>query len=62
MCFYYYHWVDTSAAGQLVTGGIISPVVSVSAVTWFNRYVYAGKLKFLNSVIITKAKVLLPYV
>jgi hypothetical protein len=30
---YYYHWVDTSAAGQLVTGGIISPVVFVSAVT-----------------------------
>ena len=28
--FYYYHWVDPSAGGILVTEGIINPVVSDS--------------------------------
>jgi hypothetical protein len=32
-CFYYYHWVDTSAGGLLVPEGIIQPVVSASALT-----------------------------
>jgi hypothetical protein len=30
--------VDTSAGGLLVPEGIIRPVVSVSALTWFIRY------------------------
>ena len=29
--FYYYHWVDTSAGGQLVPEDIIRPVVNASA-------------------------------
>ena len=33
--FYYHHWVDTSAGGLFVPEGIIRPVVSVSALTWF---------------------------
>ena len=37
--FYYYHWVDTSAGGLLVLEGIICPVVSASALTWFIRYI-----------------------
>jgi hypothetical protein len=32
-------WVDTSTGGLLVLGGIIHPVVSVSALPWFIRYV-----------------------
>ena len=28
--FYYYHWIDDSAGGQLVSEGIIRPVVGVS--------------------------------
>jgi hypothetical protein len=35
---YYYHWVDTSNVGLLVPEGIIRPVVSVSALTWFIIY------------------------
>ena len=38
MCsmFYYHHWVDTSPGGlSLVVEGIIRPVVSTSALTWF---------------------------
>jgi len=38
--FYYYHCVDISACGLLVPKGIISPVVSASALTWFIRYIY----------------------
>ena len=38
LCFYYYHWVDTSAGGLLVPRGIIHPVASVLALTWFIRY------------------------
>ena len=37
-CFY--HWVDTSAGGLLVSEGIIRSVVSVSILTWFIRYIY----------------------
>jgi hypothetical protein len=37
--FYYYHWVDTSAGGLLVSEGIIHLVVSASALTWFIRYI-----------------------
>lgn len=36
--FMNYHWIDTSAGGQLVPEGIILPVVSVSAPTRFIRY------------------------
>jgi hypothetical protein len=38
--FYYYHWVDTSASGLLVTEGIIHPVVSVSALNMVYYYMY----------------------
>ena len=34
-----YHWVDTSAGGLFVPEGIIRPVVTVSALTWFIRYI-----------------------
>jgi hypothetical protein len=34
-------WVNTSAAGLLVSEVIINPVVIVSALTWFIRYIYA---------------------
>jgi hypothetical protein len=37
---YYHHWVDTSAGGLLVPKGIILPMVSVSAQTWFIRYIF----------------------
>ena len=49
--FYYYHWVDTSAGGLLVPEGIIRPVVSASALTWFNRYTFVCVIEiyFLNS-------------
>jgi hypothetical protein len=36
--FYYHHWVDASAGGLLIPEGIIRPVVSASALTWFIRY------------------------
>ena len=39
-------FVDTSAGGLLVAEGIIRPVVSVSALTWFNRYIVYVLLKF----------------
>jgi hypothetical protein len=58
--FYYYHWVDTSAGELLVPEGIIRPVVSASALTWFIRYIYYWNLQFLKNVIIHKTKVLLP--
>jgi hypothetical protein len=58
--FYYYHWVHTTAGGLLVPEGIIRPVVSVSALTWFIRYVYYWKLQFLHNVIINKSKMFLP--
>jgi len=32
------HWIDTSVCGLFV--GIIMPVVSASAFTWFIRYIY----------------------
>ena len=38
---------------------IIHPVVSVSELTWFIRYIYYLNLQFLNDVIIMKTKVLL---
>ena len=52
--FYYYHWVDTSAGGQLVPEGIIRPVVSASALTWFITYIYRRNLQFLYNVIINQ--------
>jgi len=33
-------WVDTSARGLLVHEGIVRPVFSASALTWFIRYMY----------------------
>jgi hypothetical protein len=44
----------------LVPEGIIHPVVSAKALTWFIRYIYYWNLQFLNNVIINKTKVLLP--
>jgi hypothetical protein len=38
--FHYYHSVDTFAGGQLISEGIVRPVGSVSALTWFIRYIY----------------------
>jgi hypothetical protein len=40
---------------------IIHPVVRVSALTWFIRYIYYWNLQFLNNVIIINTKVLLPH-
>jgi hypothetical protein len=37
---YYYHWVDTSAGGLLVSEGTILPVVSFSVLTCFIRYIF----------------------
>jgi len=45
--FHYYHWVDTSSGGLLVSEGIISPRVSDSVLTWFIRYIYYWNLQFL---------------
>jgi hypothetical protein len=39
------HWVDTSAGGLLVPEGFISLLVSVSALTWFIRYIYHWNLQ-----------------
>jgi hypothetical protein len=36
----YYHWVDSSAGGILVPEGVIRPVVSAAALTWFTRYIF----------------------
>ena len=52
--FYYYHWVDTSAGGLLVLEGIISPVVSASALTWFNRFTYDCGVYFIFNMSIAK--------
>jgi hypothetical protein len=60
--FYYYHCVDTTAGTLLVPEGIIHPVVSVSALTWFIGYIYHWKLRFLKNVIIINTQVLLPLV
>ena len=49
----------TSIGGLLVSEGIIHPVASDEALTWFIRYICYRNLKFLNN-IINKAKVLLP--
>ena len=38
--------------------GIIRPVVFVSALSWFIRYIYNWHEQFLNNVIINKTKVL----
>ena len=46
--------------GLLVANGIILPVVSVSALTLFIRYIRYWNLQFLNKDIINKTKVLLP--
>ena len=57
-----YDWVNTSSGGVFVPQGIIRPVVSASALTWFIRYIYYWNLQFLNNVIINKTKVLFPEV
>ena len=44
----------------LVPDGIIRPVVSVSAMTWFIRYIYYWNLQILDNVIFIKTNVLLP--
>ena len=57
--------LDTSAGGILpvLPEGMIHPVVSASALTWYIRYIYfLQKLQFLNNVIINKTKVFLPHV
>ena len=38
--FYYYQRIDTSAGGLLVLEGILRPVISASALTWFITYIY----------------------
>jgi hypothetical protein len=48
--FFNYHCVDTSAGGILVPEGIIHPVVGVSALTWFIRYIYYWNVQFLRKV------------
>jgi len=53
---YYYHWVDTSASGLLVPESITRPVVSVSELTWFIRYICYWNIRFQNNVIINKTK------
>ena len=53
--FYYYHWVDTSAGKLLVPEGIIRPVVSAAALTWFITYF----VQFSNHIINIKTTVLL---
>jgi len=35
-----HYWVDTSPGGLLVLAGIVRPVVSAEALTWFTRYTY----------------------
>ena len=42
--------------------GIIRQIVSVSALTWFIRYIYVINLQLLIYVIIIKTKVLIPQV
>ena len=56
---FFYHWVDTSAGGLLVLEGIIRPVISASALTWFIKYIYYRNLQFLYNVIINKTNILL---
>ena len=53
----------TMPAGLLlVLDGILSPVVSVSAMTKFPRYIYYCNLQFLTNGIIIKTRVLFPQV
>jgi len=42
--FYYYQWINTSAGGLLFPDGIIHQVVSVSALTWFIRYIVFSEM------------------
>jgi hypothetical protein len=59
--FYYNRWADTSAGRLLVPAECIMwPVISVSALTWFIRYIFYWNLQFPNHVIIIKTKVLFP--
>ena len=51
---------NTSAGGILVPDCICLPVVSVSVLTLFIRYIYDLNLQLLNNKIIIKTKVLLP--
>jgi len=39
--FNYHHWVVTSACGLFIHDDIIHPVVSVSSLTWFIKYIYS---------------------
>ena len=52
--FYYYQWVGTSGGRLLAPEGIIRPVVSVLALTWFIRYIYYYNLRFLENVNVIK--------
>jgi hypothetical protein len=52
--------VDTSADEIFVSDGIVSPVVSASALTWLIKYICLSNIHFLNHVIIIKIKVLHP--
>jgi len=52
--WYYYHWVYTYAGGQLVLGGIICPVVSLSTLTSNIRFNYYWNVQFHNNVVIIK--------
>ena len=55
--FYCDHWVDNCAKGLLVPEGNILLEDSVLAKTWFKIYNYYWNFQFLDSVIITKTKV-----
>ena len=44
---YNYHWVDTSAGGLFVPEGIVRPVPSISALTWF--IIYISVIEIYNS-------------
>ena len=42
----YYHWVHTSAGGLLVPEGIIRPIVTVSTLTLFIKYICYRNFQF----------------
>jgi hypothetical protein len=57
----YYHWIDTPAGGLLVHEGIILPVVSVSTLTLFIRYICYWNWNWkISDVIIINTKVIPP--
>jgi hypothetical protein len=37
---YCYHWVDTSSGAPFVPDSVMRPVISISALTWFIKYIH----------------------